>query len=217
MKKLLIFDMDGTIFDTEALYARSYIDAFDQDGVSFTIKDYARDFAGQTEESNLSRVIEIIGDDQKGQDLYARAEEIRKDIYQNQGVDPKEGLSEVLEYLKDHGMTAVLASSSDRQTIDQLLKDQGLQDTFLAIVSGDDIENSKPHPEIFLKALDLSGFEKDQALVIEDSQAGVEAGFRAGIDVIMVPDLVEPRQEDRQRARLVLDSLRDLVRVLDQL
>ena len=91
--------------------------------------------------------------------------------------------------------------------VDKRLKSLGIQGYFSEIVSGDQVSHSKPHPEIFLLALERSGCSAQEALIVEDSPSGVEAGLNAHIETIMVPDLVEATPKIQEEALAVVPDL----------
>jgi len=89
----------------------------------------------------------------------------------------------------------VVASSSPRWEVEKHLKDAGVKDYFLDIVCGDMIENSKPAPDIYLKARELIGVEPKKCYALEDSKNGLLSAYRAGCKPIMIPDLWQPDEE----------------------
>ena len=125
-------------------------------------------------------------------------------------VPTQPGLHELLDYLDDAGIEKVIASSSEVHMIDVMTKNAGIRDRFSAIHGGDQVEQTKPAPDIFELAWSNLGVSKEETLVLEDSINGVLAAHAAGISVIMVPDTVEPTDEVRDKALAVLDSLADV-------
>lgn len=119
----------------------------------------------------------------------------------------KEGVEELLIYLKDHGYKTVLATSSNRDRVDQILEQTGLTAYFDSSICGDEIERGKPDPDVFLKACEKAGVRPGEAIVLEDSEAGIQAAFLAGIPVICVPDMKYPEEGFREKASLIVGSL----------
>ncbi|MBO5351842.1 MAG: HAD-IA family hydrolase, partial [Lachnospiraceae bacterium] len=107
----------------------------------------------------------------------------------------KKGLYVLLDYLKENGYKLAVASSTSKRGVERNLKSAGVLEYFDAIICGDMVEKSKPEPEIYLKACEALGVEPAEALALEDSRNGLLSAYRAGMKVIMVPDLWEADEE----------------------
>ena len=129
------------------------------------------------------------------------------DYIRKHGLPVKPGLSELLDFLASEHIGTAIASSNDRDKIDRNLRLAGLEDYFNTIISGEDIVESKPDPEIFLKAAGELGVAPENCLVLEDTPRGAEAAEAAGIPVILVPDMISPDGEAASRAEAVLKDL----------
>lgn len=210
LKKAVFFDMDGTLLDTEKLYCESYIRAFSEFGIEFTKDDY-KEYAGKTLLENLRSNYKRTNDEVLAEKIAKRAAAIMTDLEKTKGADLKPGCLETLNALKDAKIKMYISSSTIRKIVTRTLKGAGLYDFFDGMVCGDEVENSKPAPDIFLKTLALSEFKKEDAIIIEDSLAGVEAGYNSGIDVIMVPDIVKPNAETKKQAFKILKSLDEIL------
>lgn len=136
---------------------------------------------------------------------------VRKQILEENGtLGLKPGLLEILAFLKELNIKMAVASSSHFSDIVHHLKHEGLSEYFDFVVGGDQVEESKPNPEIFLapcKSLDVS---PQNALVLEDSYNGFLAAKSAGIPVIVVPDLLEPSNDVLAEAEGVFPSLHEV-------
>jgi HAD superfamily hydrolase (TIGR01509 family) len=126
------------------------------------------------------------------------------------GAPMKQGLPELLDALENWGIKKCIATSSRRaramQTLSQV---KGMFERFDALVCGDEIKNGKPDPEIFLKAAASCQVAPKNCVVLEDSLAGIEAAFLAGMQAIMVPDIVPPTPATHARASAVCKNLTD--------
>ena len=101
----------------------------------------------------------------------------------------------LLDYLKNNGYKLAVASSTSKRGVERNLKDAGVLEYFDALICGDMVEKSKPEPEIYLKACDALGAEPSETIALEDSRNGLLSAHRAGMKVIMVPDLWEADEE----------------------
>lgn len=111
------------------------------------------------------------------------------------GIPLMPGVRETLDYLKGQGYRLALATSTDQETAVRQLTAVGVYDYFDACVFGDQIERSKPAPDIYQKAADLLGLEPSECAAIEDSPNGIKSAAAAGLLPIMVPDRIQPSEE----------------------
>ena len=125
----------------------------------------------------------------------------------------KPGVIELLESLKQKGFLTGIASSTRTETVREEIRDAGLLKYFDVIVGGDQVERSKPAPDIFLKAAENLGAQPGKCCVIEDSYNGILAASAAGMFPVMVPDLLPPNDEMRGKAGLIADSLVEIRRL----
>ena len=124
----------------------------------------------------------------------------------------KPGIRELLISLKEKGYQIAIASSTRTKLEEKQIEDAGLREYFDVIVGGDMVEKSKPEPDIFLKAAQLLDVQPEKVYVIEDSYNGIRAAFTGGMIPIMVPDMLEPDDEMREKAQYIF---KDLYRVKD--
>ena len=212
MKKAVIFDMDGLMFDTEPLYFKGNQITAESVGIPF---DYAfyKNYIGASDEDLYQGMYETF-EKEKVDAFIENAEKDVEEVLFSDVPVLKKGLVPLLEYLKEKQFKTVVASSSKRHVVQNMLKNAKLTSYFDAIVGGDEVERSKPHPEIFQKAAKLTGVEGSAILVLEDSMNGIRAAHAAGLDVIMIPDLMQPTDEARE---LTLDVCNDLHEILRKL
>lgn len=206
MTKTVIFDLDGLMIDSEKISYELYRDFLELYGHPFSIGEYAQGYSGHTGVENMVSLIETyrlpIGTEEGLQ--WANK---REEMYMDRGVDLKEGVKELLEYLRAGGRGIVLATSSTRDRAVNVLKAHGIDGYFDHMVFGADIERGKPYPGIFLKACEKAGEKPEECLVLEDSEAGIQAACRAHVPVICVPDMKKPAREYQEMTEAVYDSL----------
>lgn len=114
----------------------------------------------------------------------------RSDGFSLGAVQLKPGVIELLDFLEEHRIPKVVASSNQRHIIELLLEKNQLTNYFETIVSAENVKRAKPDPEIFLLAHEYLGTKKQETLVLEDSKNGILAAASAEIPVIMIPEFV---------------------------
>ncbi|WP_125588158.1 HAD family hydrolase [Companilactobacillus jidongensis] len=207
-KKFVFFDMDGLLIDTEGLYYSTRKTVLAKYGFPFTKKDNQHYIAKGFPDTNR-RLQELAGDKELGQKMFDESMQLYHDKVVAGEVTLKPGAIEFLQFLKDHGIARYVTSSSTREILMTNVHNVGIENYFTDLISGDDVKNNKPAPDIYLHALKVTHAEPEEAVVFEDAESGIRAGLTAGIDVVIVPDLLQPKPELAKHAVAVLDSLKD--------
>ena len=123
----------------------------------------------------------------------------------------------MLAYLKERDYQILLASSSTRERAVDILRKNGIDSFFHHMVFGTDIKRGKPFPDIFIKAWEYTQKPRENCLILEDSEAGIQAASLAGIDVICIPDMKVPDEKYRKMAAAQLASLEEVIPWLENL
>lgn len=131
-----------------------------------------------------------------------------------QGVDLKRGARELLEYLKKNHYKMAIASSSTKDRALNILKQHNIMEYFDDFVFDHEVEKGKPNPDIFLKACEKLGEKAEDCLVLEDSEAGIQAAYSANIPVICIPDMKKPDKKYLDKSLAVLNSLDEVIEYL---
>ena len=196
MKKFeaVLFDMDGVIFDTERVYLDGWKKVFKKYGYEMTKEIYISVMG--TGRKNVSKTfLNIYGADLPIIQMYEEKDrELFKAIAEGQ-VPLKQGVKEILGFLKEKGYKTALATSAKRERTMKQLKMGGIEELFDAIVSGDEAEKSKPDPGIFLTAAKKLSIKPENCIVVEDSPAGIQAAYNAEMMGLHVEDLKEADEE----------------------
>ena len=201
----VIFDMDGTLLDTESVFRTIVFEVCDELGFEMTDHVHLSMVGGSHERTN-QLLVEAYGVAFPYTQFDHRCRIIMHERSQN-GVPLKPGARELVGELRERGIPTAVATSSRNPHAQHHLGAAGLLDLFDTIVTRDDVTNPKPHPEPYLTAASRLSVAPGHCLALEDSHAGVRAAHAAGMQTIMVPDLVHPSDEIRALGVAVMDSL----------
>ncbi|HEX5379456.1 MAG TPA: HAD family phosphatase [Phenylobacterium sp.] len=206
----VIFDMDGLLFDTEALWQEGLLSAAAEAGHEIPDEVYNQSIGVRRSQcGELFR--SHFGEDFRFEDFHASWRRHFWRVAESK-ISLKPGVSELLDILDQLRLPRAIATSSSRTTVERHLTSHGLMDRFDQIVCRGDYENGKPAPDPFLKAAERLGVEPRSCLALEDSHIGVRSAAAAGMMTVMAPDLLEPTEELRALCVLVV---RDLHQVCD--
>lgn len=201
--------MDGLMFDTEKLIFRTWKEA---------CKKYKRKI-------NYRILEETIGLNRTGtEEVYKKYygdmfpfEKINNEAIKlldnhihSGGVPLKEGLFELLEYIRKKQLKMALATSTSRDRVELLLNLSNTKKYFDVVTCGDEIVSGKPDPEIFLKTSQKVNYPPENCMVLEDSENGIIAAYRAGMLPVMVPDIIEPGEEIEAMLFKKFNSLKEV-------
>ncbi len=187
MIKAVIFDLDGVIVSTDDCHYRAWKKMADEEGIYFDRKINNR-LRGVSRMASLDIVLERAEKEYSESEKQALAE--RKNNYYKELIceltpnDILPGALKVLENLKENGIKIAIGSSSKNTPI--ILKQIGLDNFFDAVSDGNNITHSKPNPEVFLKAAEMLKIAPLDCMIVEDADAGIEAGKRAGMKTLSV-------------------------------
>lgn len=208
MIKAVIFDMDGVIIDSEPLYMEA--DRMVMRDYGKTISDVELfDYIGVPNPVIWKKVREKHGLDASVQELMDKQSYYRDHLLGDGEFEPVAGIINLLEELRSKGLKIGLASSSAKKTIERVLNSLGIAEYFEAVISGEDVKNSKPAPDIFLKTAETLNIEPSKCVVIEDSAHGVNAAKRAGMYCIGFYNPNSGRQ-DLSPADVIVNSIEEI-------
>lgn len=208
--KLVIFDMDGLMFDTERIYYQAWEEAMTLYGYDFGWEVYIQLVARNSHTIGLT-LKKIYGENFPYEAVRDKKREIADEIIAEQGMPKKAGLMELLDFLEEEGIKKAVATSSTREKALNYLELGGVRMRFDHIVCGSDVRESKPHPEIFEIAAKYLRVSPQQCIVLEDSKMGIKAAKAAGMYGIFIPDLVEMDEEIQKDASTTLKNLYEVI------
>ena len=214
MIKAVIFDLDGLLLDTEIVAFKIYEELGERFGFTLTLPDFMENFCGQQLRRNVAYCNERFQLPWGFEEAVEEVLRIEKRIL-DEGVDVMPGAKELLTFLKANNYKTCVASSSARERSLNLLERYELVEYFDDFVFGPEVNRGKPNPDIFLKAAEKLDISPEYCLVLEDSPAGIQAGYSAGMHVICIPDLKYPTQEYVEMTTVVKESLFDVISYLE--
>lgn len=202
----IIFDMDGVIFDSERLV----LECWEEVGAKYHLEGMRETFLpciGTNSVKTKEIVLERYGMDFPYDEFTREASVIFHGIVDQGGLPVKTGVRELLTYLKDYEVPMAVASSTRLAAVTQELEQAGLYKYFSVVMGGDQLKRSKPEPDIYLMTCEKLGVRPTSAYAIEDSYNGIRSAHSAGMKPIMVPDMLPPTEEMRQKSVIILDDL----------
>lgn len=177
----MLFDVDGTLVDSNAAHADAWTQALNEHGINAGVSD-VRPLIGLGGDKLLPAIAHVEDSSPLGQTLAKRKKELFKAALS--GLRPTHGARSLLEHLRDRNIDRVVATSAGDREMKAILQQAGLDDLFTAHTSKDDAEESKPDPDIVIAALDQADARPEFTVMVGDTPYDIEAARRAGIATI---------------------------------
>ena len=194
MIKLVIFDVDGTLVDSESIYVKAALKNLEVNHYNIPMSAIMG-IIGQNKAAG-QRLIESTQDDSFNYDEYLKDfRKIRDELLEKEPYKLKKGAINILNYCKEHNIKMAIATSTARDKQTKVLTQLGIIDYFDYMVFGDEIKNSKPAPDIYLKVYEHYNLDKDEMIIYEDSNNGILSGYNAGIKVVYIKDIVDVKED----------------------
>lgn len=208
MIKAVIFDMDGTLIDSERIAIIAWNRSAKRFGFEIPL-DMLHGFIGMTRAACMGTLIEHVGSERIANELFEDHKVIEDELYPTM-LSLKPGAREIVESLHARGLKLAVATSTRTIQAHEKFDRFGLTPYFDVFTCGDELNRSKPEPDIFLLAASRLGVDPTDCVVVEDSFNGVCAGHAAGMHTIMVPDINTPTKEIAELAEAVVPALSDV-------
>jgi len=208
----VLFDMDGLLIDTEAVYIVAMQAAARSLDREMPV-DFCHSMIGVPGRECDVMIAAFYGEGFRIAE-FRRHFSVHLRRLLDSGVPLKPGVVELLDFLAGQGLPLAVATSAERATAEHHLGKAGLLGRFNAVATRDDVERAKPHPDVYLEAARRLGVAPERCIAFEDSNIGLAAAHAAGAMTFMVPDLLEPLPESRAKCLEVVPDLHAALKLL---
>lgn len=216
MIKAIIFDMDGLMIDSERVTFECYQERLKDMNLTMD-EEFYKTLLGKPIKGIYQRFYDVYGNAFPIQNVIQDVHQLMAERFETEGVPVKKGLVELLHYLKDNNYKTIVATSSNRDRVDKILSQAKITEFFDDSICGDEVTKGKPNPEVFLKSCQKLGVNVDEAIVLEDSEAGIQASYDANIKVICIPDMKYPEKQYEEKTFKILKDLTEVTVYLKSL
>lgn len=206
--KAVIFDMDGVIIDSEPIHFEVDMQTMRDLGFNISSEELEK-YVGTTNEYMFTDLKNRYNINQSIEEIINYKVEIAKNKVIESDLEPIEGIKELLLDLKNKNISTAIASSSPRNFIDVVVSKFNLRDYFNFIVSGEEVDNGKPAPDIYIETAKKLGLHPEECTVIEDSRNGVLAAKAAGMKCIGFQN-VNSGNQDLSKADNIVKSITEI-------
>lgn len=208
--------MDGLILDSESVYFDIARVCSKQYGYNIP-DDLLLKTMGVNEKETERRFLEVMGKDFPFYEFLHNEWVMQLEYMKSHPIVKKKGIDEFLDYLTASNIKKVVATSSAQYFAKDFLTDAGLIDKFDYIVYGDDLTESKPNPQIYLKAIEPFNIPKENIFAFEDSNNGILSAYNAGLKVIHIPDLAYVEDSAKEKCFAVLNNLIEAKELIEKI
>lgn len=204
--KAMIFDMDGTVIDSNKLDFKALQKVFKEYDVDIEYKEYVK-LLGATTEEIIKKYKDL--DEEEIEKFIEKKESLFREIVKKEGIQPMADIEDLLKQIKKANIKMALATGAQREKLNFMMEVVDLSKYFDVIVTADDVEEGKPHPETFAKAAEKLGVSHDEVIVWEDAQKGVEAA-KNGKFICVAITTTNEGTEGLEKADILIDTYKNL-------
>ncbi len=212
----VIFDMDGTMLDTERTYREVFNRAAADCKVDFP-ESLHFELLGRNSRDTEKLLAARWNDVELCARFFDRCRHHHNACFDAQPLVMKPGLLDLLDFLEGRNVPKIVATSTRRSNAIPRLEKANLLHRFRSVTTGDQVERGKPAPDLFLLAAATINVPPHQCLVLEDSEAGVAGAHAAGMTVFMIPDMKQPCDATRGRAKAICTSLVEAMQRINEM
>lgn len=216
MIKAVIFDMDGTLLDSEKIGLKAWQYVIDKYSLPFDLSLPYRSI-GLNYNSMKDLFLGELGKDFPFETYWKHTKQRFNEIEAESGIPVKQGFDKLCDYLKANNIGMYVATSTYHDSAAKELEHSGILGYFDGIIGGDEITKGKPDPEIFIKSAEKTGFEKSECLIVEDSSNGLKAGIASGIRTVFIKDIVDVPTEITDKAFAKCDDLSGVIDIITEI
>jgi beta-phosphoglucomutase len=181
MLKAILFDLDGTLIDSEHFYFDCWNEILAEVGEQLTFDDWVNNYAGFPMPANARKLIDKYHINETLDNLVKRREALTIERFKTTDVQLMPFVPEILNFFKDKGLTMAIVTSSVRKDVEAIFERNGLGHFFKLIITRTEVTNSKPHPESYNLCCEQLGIAKDECIVFEDTINGLTAAKAANL------------------------------------
>ncbi|HEU4846820.1 MAG TPA: HAD family phosphatase [Rubrobacteraceae bacterium] len=189
MYRALLFDLDGTLAETDSLHLPTWVDALEPYGVEVDEEFYRDRISGRSTAEIVRELLPELTDEQGRSIGDAKEASFRKRSFE---LDPLPGLEDFIERGRKRGMWIALVTNAPVENVEAILLALNLRDYFDTVVLADEVEAVKPDPAPYIAALEKTGVPAEEALAFEDSISGISSSVAAGIPTVGIASSQEP-------------------------
>ena len=214
--KGVLFDMDGTMFDTETMSI--YIWAATARYYNINIsREFMMECMGLSTKAIGEKFDKAFGDVLNYETFRSAKNKVMEEIVEEDGVPHKKGLTEILDYIKENGIKAAIATSTSNERAVYNLEEGKVIQYFDEVISGDMVDKSKPEPDIYLLAAKKLGLRPEECMVLEDSKNGIISARRANCLAVLVPEIIAVDDEMIEAADYVCEDLLEVIDLIKRI
>lgn len=213
MIKAILFDMDGLMLDTEKLLQKFWCEAAHFYGYNMTPK-IELGMRSLSKRYALKYTKKMFGNDFDYPAVRAKRIELMNNHINQNGIEKKKGLDDLLDYIKSTHLKAAVCTATDFERTKIYLKNLGVEDKFDRIICGNMVKRGKPAPDIYEYACECLGFLPEECIALEDSPNGVISASVAGLNTIMIPDLTLPSDDIKPLIYAQCENLEQVIEIL---
>lgn len=211
--KAIIFDCDGTLLDSERIYMGTWETVAKPMGYDVPM-EILLDNRGKGKEYGRANLLRVMGDDFPLEEINRIREIANEEAFYAAENIVKPGVIELLDWMKENGILAAVASARSKKITSEHLQHGGLLEYFDVVVGGDMVKRNKPDPDSFLMAAKLLGVPASECLVIGDTKSDMKAAQVSGMKRAFVPDLINVDDEVIEMSSVVLQRIDEIISLM---